>query len=98
MAKTPEHMFNIKQKNIRDRCNLKDKQIAYFNSVNAAISLLGEKATKEKIIEWRSWFYCQWEIWYEKTNPAPLSFEEEKQGEERVVDIIKEENEKIKPF
>lgn len=56
---------------------LKDKQIAYFNSVNAAIELMkglhtelvkieGTKEFRGVLIEYRDWFYQEWSDWYMK--------------------------------
>ena len=45
---------------------VKDKQIAYFNSVNAAVELVKGKASKEEIREWRDWFYEEWQKFYLK--------------------------------
>jgi len=92
-TKTPEEMFDIKQKHIAERIKVKDeqkeitnKQIAFFNSVNAAIQMVNSgKAIKEgkeqkwtKMLEdWRDWFYGRWFKWYEKeTTIQPISFEQ----------------------
>jgi len=83
MKKTPEEMFDIKQKKIDARCNLKDKQIAYFNSLNAAISRC-PTGTLDEIIKWRDNFLQEWEKWYvNETTPKPIDMEKAvKQGEE----------------
>lgn len=63
-----------KNKRIDTAIEKREKSIAYFNSINSAISLLGEKAkfggksedetVKKFLIEWRDWFYKQWQEWY----------------------------------
>ena len=58
-----EKMFHEKQKRIQESQSRTQRSIAFFNSVNAAISLLGNKATKKKIQEWRDWFYQEWMSW-----------------------------------
>ena len=62
-------MYNDKQRKIDKRCNIKDKQIAYFNSVNASIELLKDKALEKEVMEkelryWRNWFLKEWKQWY----------------------------------
>lgn len=82
-SKTPEEMFDIKQKNIAKRGDIKDKGIAFFNSTNGAIQMAladksltgGKKTYAEMIDEWGNWFYERWARWYEKeTTIQPISF------------------------
>jgi len=61
--KTPQQMFEEKQQSIKKAIAQKEKSIAFFNSVNATIALLGNKATKKKIQTWRDWFYQEWMDW-----------------------------------
>ena len=48
----------------------KEKQIAYFNSNNAAVEMLKGKEKldrlvfREEIVELRDFFYKEWEKWY----------------------------------
>jgi len=78
MDKIQEAM-ELKNKRILKAINHRDKQIAYFNSVNSAISLVGENLNalkgggepeniKKNIVHWRNWFYEQWQEWYIETN------------------------------
>ena len=71
-----------KQERIDKAINSREKSIAYFNSVNAAIELVktryGMKISDNKteelekfIITWRDWFYSQWQEWYLSTLPQP---------------------------
>ena len=61
-----------KQARIDKAINIREKSIAYFNSVNSAIELAKFKAKKtdgnekiqQKLLEWRNWFYQQWQEWY----------------------------------
>jgi len=61
-----------KQARIDKAINIREKSIAYFNSVNSAIELAKFKAKKtdgnekiqQKLLEWRDWFYQQWQEWY----------------------------------
>jgi hypothetical protein len=71
--KTPQEMFEEKQKSIKDAINAKEKSIAYFNSVNSSIQMAlanksltdsGEKKFTDLLVEWRDWFYEKWEEWY----------------------------------
>jgi len=74
-----EQRIKDKQKRIDKAIDRRDKSIAYFNSINAAINLYGnfdqlaktnltKKNIQEVIIEWRDWFYQEWLDWYEKEN------------------------------
>ena len=76
----------------------KDKQIAFFNSTNAAIELvkpIGEnkpidtKRMQDAIKGWRDWFYKEWENWYADNIVEPQGAD----GEEPIVQekITKEE-------
>ena len=57
-------MFHEKQENIRKNMDKKTKDIAYFNSLNAAINLVsGGKYTKDEILEWRDFFFDEWVKW-----------------------------------
>ena len=67
--------MDLKDKRIQSFQARKDKQIAYFNSLNAAISFLNglsesdkshlsEKDYQENIMRWRDWFFEQWQNWY----------------------------------
>jgi len=77
--KTPQDMFEEKQKNIERSLSQTQKSIAYFNSLNSAIALLGNKATKKNLIKWRDWFYQIWREWYllnMKIEPKKLTKED----------------------
>ena len=87
-TKTPQDMFEERQKAIKKAINQKEKGIAYFNSLNASISLLAPKLAaieggvptedmKTNIIEWRDWFYGQWQNWYIETNELDVKDTEE---------------------
>lgn len=81
-----------RQKKIEARCNLKDKQIAYFNSVNSSIALLGKGASKKDLIEWRNWFISEWQEWYLNNVPVyktPAEIADLK--EQHIADLAKEE-------
>ena len=60
-------MFEEKQTAINKRIDIKDKNIAYFNSVNAAIN-----KQQGKDWDWVMWvedrdrFFAEWEKWYEE--------------------------------
>jgi len=88
-------MFYEKQKRIEIRCNLKDKQIAYFNSLNAAIALLGISQAKDKkafIKKWRDWFLEEWAEWYAKeTTPQPVSQEDALRANQEFEERLKED-------
>ena len=61
-----------KQARIDKAIAMKEKSIAYFNSVNAAISLLAQniegkieaEEMKKSLVYWRDWFFSQWRAWY----------------------------------
>ena len=61
-----------KQARIDKAINIREKSIAYFNSVNSAIELAkfnakktdGNEKIQQKLLEWRDWFYQQWQEWY----------------------------------
>lgn len=82
-SKTPEQMFDIKQEKIDLRCNIKDKNIAFFNSINSAIQMTNAgKSIKDNkdqkwtdiLVDWRNWFYHQWEMWYlRETTPQAIN-------------------------
>jgi len=75
--------------------NEKNRQIAYFNSVNAAISLFGtfsdidkshltEEDIRENVVKWRDWFYKEWAKWHQKeTTIQPISDEISKKINEK---------------
>ena len=74
-----------KQARIDKAIAMKEKSIAYFNSVNAAISLLAQniegkieaEEMKKSLVYWRDWFFSQWRAWYmEETTPKPLTMEQ----------------------
>lgn len=49
----------------------RSKEISYFNSLNAAIAILGvlgapEKDAEPLIRKWRDFFYEEWQEWYMK--------------------------------
>ncbi len=76
MKKSIEQFIKEKNERIDKLIEKKEKSIAYFNSVNAAVALLGSKATKKKIIEWRDFFYTEWRRWYLDNiipQPKPLT-------------------------
>jgi len=63
---------------------IKEKSIAYFNSVNSAIAfvdaLLHEKndieTIQQEIRRWRNWFYEEWQNWYQiQTKPRTITDE-----------------------
>jgi len=74
-----EKIKSDKQKRIDKAISSREKSIAYFNSVNSAIALVGERykqptKNKQAIIYWRDWFYDQWRDWYMEgvvVEPAP---------------------------
>ena len=49
---------------------IKDKQIAYFNSVNGAIEMVDKNEPRQGLEEslrtWRDFFYQEWSAWYIK--------------------------------
>ena len=67
-----EKRIKEKQARIDKAINIREKSIAYFNSVNSALELAKFKAKKtdgnekiqQKLLEWRNWFYQQWQEWY----------------------------------
>ena len=70
-----------KQQRIDKAISQRDKSIAYFNSVNSAISLFGEimgepntiikaEDLQKEIKYWRDWFYSQWQEWYIESMPS----------------------------
>ena len=74
-----EQRMEKKQERINRAIANKEKSIAYFNSVNSAISLLGGKANKKSIIKWRDWFYKIWQEWYLENmeiEPPKLTYQE----------------------
>jgi hypothetical protein len=64
-------MMETKAKNIEEAQNRKSESIAYFNSVNSAITMyralreLGVAIDnpREEIIKWRDWFLSEYEKW-----------------------------------
>ena len=81
MGKSIEQMHIEKQKGIKDAISRKEKSIAYFNSVNAAIQLICEYGQvppetsrddyfQEEIPKWRDWFYEEWCNWYLDSMPV----------------------------
>ena len=101
--KTIEQMYNEKQQRIDKAIDMKNRSIAYFNSVNAAISVVGiEKGLweqsegeqkRESLIKWRDWFYNEWKEWFLKeTTPQPVDLDKaEKQGEEFKKNVLEAE-------
>jgi len=83
MKKTIEQMYNEKQERIEIRASKIDKNIAYFNSINSAIQMTNtDKSIKDKknanwteiLVDWRDWFYQEWEKWYLKeTTPQAIN-------------------------
>ena len=66
-----EKRMREKQKRIDKRISIKDRNIAYFNSLNSAIAfcqafLKPEEVDFAKILQVREQFYGEWEAWYEK--------------------------------
>jgi len=67
-----EKRIKEKQARIDKAINIREKSIAYFNSVNSAIELAkfnakktdGNEKIQQKLLEWRDWFYQQWQEWY----------------------------------
>lgn len=94
-------MYEEKQSRIDRAINMKEKSIAYFNSVNSAISLVApykgmtEKEMKEDLIIWRNWFFEQWQEWYiEQTEVPKIDLDKAFQkGEEYKKNVL--ENERI---
>jgi len=77
MPKTDAEWEKIK----KDNQYRKDRSIAYFNSLNAAIALVSQAQFKtnieEAVIEWRDFFIGEWEKWWEKENmPAETKSEQ----------------------
>ena len=76
MSPTPAEWEKIRQEK-QDRIDKaignRDKSIAYFNSLNAAIQITQKK---DEIVEWRNWFYQQWKVWHLKS-VLNLKFEQE---------------------
>ncbi len=71
-----EKRMKEKQNRIDKAIAMKEKQIAYFNSLNAAIARCPD-GTLEEIIEWRDLFLKEWREWYLKeTTPQPVDFDE----------------------
>lgn len=74
MNKEIQQAIENKQRRIDRAIDIKQKSIAYFNSVNSAISLIAViRGKKEAIdtgnitndlIKLRDWFYQQWQEWY----------------------------------
>jgi len=67
-----------KQERIDKAINQREKSIAYFNSVNAAIEMYRmintdieaiDEDQHKVIVKWRDWFYSQWQEWYLATMP-----------------------------
>ncbi len=65
-------MMQEKAKNIAEAQERKSESIAYFNSVNSAIALLGEfKGVSQQdldvfrmnLVTWRDWFISEYEKW-----------------------------------
>lgn len=82
MRKSVSQMFEEKQERITSRIAIKDRSIAYFNSLNAAISRC-PTGTLEEIIKWRDDFYKEWETWY-----SNLLIEIEKEKNHQKPDVI----------
>lgn len=62
-----EKAVELKNQRIKKAISHRDKQIAYFNSVNAAIQLcstIKNTINQSDIIKWRDWFFEQWQEWY----------------------------------
>ena len=76
-----------KARNISKAQDKKEKSIAFFNSVNAAISLVSGfgkpsieiNEIKQGIIFWRDWFFSEWE--------KQVVREEEQPEQETVEDV-----------
>ena len=67
---------NIEDKNRRidKSIEIREKSIAFFNSVNSAIEMLkflgGEKDIKQELVAWREYFYAEWKLWHELQTKA----------------------------
>jgi len=64
-------MMEQKAKNIEEAQKRKSESIAYFNSVNSAIALVGKDGSdintvKNNIIYWRDWFLAEYDKWNEQ--------------------------------
>jgi len=71
IQKRIEKNMREKQKRIDKRIGIKDRNIAYFNSLNSAIAfcqafLKPDEVDFAKILEVKDHFYDEWEQWYEK--------------------------------
>ena len=62
-------LMDKKNENIKEAQERKSESIAYFNSVNSAISMMktmdfaDNERCKEKIIYWRDWFISEYDKW-----------------------------------
>ena len=87
-----EKRIREKQKRIDKRISIKDRNIAYFNSLNSAISFLqatkGDKFDFSELLKVRDQFYAEWEIWYQDL--LNKIEEEEKKKEQEEFDALKE--------
>jgi len=64
-----------KRREIEKRVNIKDQNIAFFNSLNSAIALIKDKnldknEMKKMIVEWRDWFMDEWRAFYLSIMPV----------------------------
>ena len=83
-----EKAIQDKNKRIDKFVDRKERNIAFLNSVNSAISLLApnvkeisREEMQEHIIFWREWFYSEWEKWVEKSQEDIAEVEEKPANE-----------------
>ncbi len=85
-TKTPQDMFEEKQRNIKKQISQTQKNIAFFNATNNAIQMAladksvsgGEKKNYTELIrEWREFFINEWTEWYLETNELDIEDTEE---------------------
>ena len=72
----------------------KDKSIAYFNSLNAAVQMVKDltikKSEEKAIIKWRDWFIERWQEWYFENMPTPVDLVDPTtpEGEQVAMDLV----------
>ena len=64
MNENIKEAMEIKQMRIDKAIDRKEKGIAYFNSLNSAISFHGVGSTLEEVFKTRDRFYQEWKNWY----------------------------------
>ena len=74
----------------------RDKSIAYFNSLNAAVQMVKDlsitlkKSEEKSIIKWRNWFIEQWKEWYFENMPSPVELVDPQtpEGEQAAMGVV----------